>query len=53
VILFPHSASYSDYSFSLMPVHVAQEAGRILSGKWPLNPVNGNIKPRVKLVKET
>ena len=39
VILSPHSASYSDYSFSLMPINIAREVGRILAGKWPLNPV--------------
>ena len=52
VILLPHSASYSDYSFSLMPINTAKEVGRILAGKWPLNAVNKGIKPRVALVKD-
>ena len=52
VILSPHSASYSDYSFSLMPINIAREVGRILAGKWPLNPVNKGIKPRVTLIKD-
>ena len=51
VIMLPHSASYSDYAFSIAPVNIAQEAGRILSGKWPNNPVNKTVKPRVKLTK--
>ena len=40
VIMLPHSASYSDFAFALAPVNIAQEAGRILSGKLPLNVVN-------------
>jgi D-3-phosphoglycerate dehydrogenase / 2-oxoglutarate reductase len=51
VILFSHSASYSTYAFSIAPISIAKEAGRILSGKWPLNPVNKDITPRVKLIK--
>jgi len=51
VIMLSHSASYSDYAFSIAPISIAQEAGRILSGKWPNNPVNKTVKPRVELVK--
>ena len=51
VIMLSHSASYSTYAFSIAPVSIAKEAGRILSGKWPLNPVNKEVTPRVKLVK--
>jgi phosphoglycerate dehydrogenase-like enzyme len=51
VIMLPHSASYSTYAFSLMPINIAKEAGRIFSGRWPLNPVNKDVKPRVELLK--
>jgi D-3-phosphoglycerate dehydrogenase len=51
VIMLSHSASYSTPAFDLAPVAIAREAGRILSGKWPLNPVNRNITPRVALSK--
>ena len=51
VIVLSHSASYSTYAFDVAPVSIAKEAGRILSGKWPLNPVNKDVKPRVALVK--
>jgi D-3-phosphoglycerate dehydrogenase len=51
VIMLSHSASYSTYAFSIAPINIAKEAGRILSGKWPLNPVNKEVKPRVTLVK--
>ena len=51
VVMLSHSASYSTYAFSIAPISIAKEAGRILSGKWPLNPVNKDITPRVKLVK--
>jgi D-3-phosphoglycerate dehydrogenase len=51
VIMLSHSASYSNYAFSIAPVSIAKEAGRIISGKWPRNPVNKDVKPRVALVK--
>ena len=51
VIMLSHSASYSNYAFSIAPVSIAREAGRIISGKWPRNPVNKDVKPRVALVK--
>jgi D-3-phosphoglycerate dehydrogenase len=52
VIMLPHSASYSDYAFSIAPINIAQEAGRILRGKLPNNVVNKSVKPKVELVKE-
>ena len=51
VILLPHSASYSDVAFSFPPINIARETERILTGKWPLNPVNKDVKPRITLVK--
>ena len=51
VICLPHTASYSDYSFTLPPVVTVREASRIFSGKLPLNAVNKSVKPRVQLVK--
>jgi hypothetical protein len=35
-----------------MPINIAREVGRILAGKWPLNPVNKGIKPKVALIKD-
>jgi hypothetical protein len=49
--MLSHSASYSTPAFDLAPVAIAREAGRILTGKWPVNPVNKNITPRVALTK--
>ena len=51
VIMLSHSASYSDLAFSIAPINIAQEVGRILSGKLPNNIVNKSVKPRVNLVK--
>ena len=51
VILLSHSASYSTYAFEVAPVAIAKEASRILSGKWPLNPVNKDVRTKVALVK--
>ena len=51
VIMLSHSASYSTYAFDVGPIIITKEAGRVLSGKWPLNPVNKEVKPRVKLTK--
>ena len=49
VIVFPHSASYSDYSFTLPPKIMKEEAIRIINGKWPVVTVNGEVKPNVDL----
>lgn len=51
VIMLPHSGSYSDAALDVQPVNPAQEVGRILSGHWPKNPVNRDVKPRVALEK--
>jgi phosphoglycerate dehydrogenase-like enzyme len=51
VIMLSHSASYSDYAFSIAPINIAQEVGRIVSGKLPNNYVNKSVTPRVNLVK--
>lgn len=52
VIILPHTASYSDYAFSLAPQNIVKEAGRVLSGKWPNNVVNKSVKPKFTLVKD-
>jgi len=51
VFVTPHSASYSDAAFSLPPMNTANEAGKILSGRWPNNVVNKSVKPKVELAK--
>jgi len=53
VVVTPHSASYSDVAFKLNRVIVGQEAARVLSGRWPKNPVNKSVKPKINLVKES
>ncbi len=52
VVVTPHSASFSVAAVAVQAVNPSQEAGRVLSGKWPHNPVNPSVKPRVKLTKE-
>ena len=49
VVVVPHSASYSDAAIAEQPVNPAQEVARVLSGKWPNNPVNATVKPKVNL----
>jgi D-3-phosphoglycerate dehydrogenase len=53
VVVTPHDASYSDKAFSLPAKIVLQETVRVLSGRWPKNPVNKSVKPKVNLVKES
>jgi D-3-phosphoglycerate dehydrogenase len=53
VIMLSHSASYSDYAFSIAPINIAQEIGRVLCGKLPNNVVNKSVKSKVELVKRT
>jgi len=53
VTVIPHSGSYSDVAFGLLPKIVGQEAARVLSGRWPNNPVNKSVKPKTNLVKES
>ncbi|MFC1993392.1 C-terminal binding protein [Chloroflexota bacterium] len=50
VVVFPHSASYSDAAFKRLRASVGQEAVRVLSGRWPKNLVNKMVKPKVDLL---
>jgi D-3-phosphoglycerate dehydrogenase / 2-oxoglutarate reductase len=52
VVVLPHSASYSDVAFKRLRTSVGQEAARVVSGRWPKNVVNKNVKPKIALVKE-
>ena len=52
VIVFPHSASYSDAAFIRLRHSVGQEAARVLSGKWPRNVVNKACRPKYDLKQE-
>ncbi len=52
VVVFPHSASYSDAAFKRLRTSVGQEAARVLSGRWPKNLVNKAVKPKVDLLPE-
>ena len=51
VIVSPHTAGVSEASAKRLKLGVGEEAARVLSGKWPKNWVNKNVKPKVKLVK--
>ncbi len=51
VIAIPHNASYSDAALVQQAINPAQEVARVLSGRWPNNPVNKTVKPKVDLVK--
>jgi len=44
VICLPHTASYSDYSFSLCRSSNGQGSEQIFSGKLPLNAVNKSVQ---------
>jgi len=50
VIATPHSASYCDASFQRLFTNVGEEAARVLSGHWPKNWVNKDVKPKKELV---
>ncbi|MFC1954656.1 C-terminal binding protein [Chloroflexota bacterium] len=50
VIVVPHSASYSDTAVEVNSINPAQEVARVLCGKWPNNPVNETVKPKIHLV---
>ncbi|MFC1936945.1 C-terminal binding protein [Chloroflexota bacterium] len=50
VVAFPHTASYSDAAFKRLRRSVGQEAARVLSGRWPKNVVNKQVKPKVTLL---
>jgi D-3-phosphoglycerate dehydrogenase len=51
VIVLPHTASFSDDAFRRLRTCVGKEAARVLSGYWPENVVNKNVKPKVNLKK--
>lgn len=53
VIVFPHSASFSDEALEVQAVNPSQEVARVLNGHWPRNPVNKTVKPRVALSYES
>jgi phosphoglycerate dehydrogenase-like enzyme len=52
VIVFPHSASFSDEALEVQAVNPSQEVARVLNGHWPRNPVNKTVKPKVELTHE-
>ncbi|MEE8419991.1 MAG: C-terminal binding protein [Dehalococcoidales bacterium] len=52
VIALPHSASFSDASFSRLARSVGQEAARVVGGRWPRNVVNSGVKPKIDLVRD-
>jgi D-3-phosphoglycerate dehydrogenase len=52
VVVLPHSASYSDAAFARLRRSVAQEAVRVLSGRWPKHVVNRKVTPKKALKKE-
>ena len=52
VIVLPHSASYSDAALEVQPINPAEEVARVLSGRWPKNPVNPTAKPKFNLTKD-
>lgn len=49
VVVFPHSASYSDYSFTKPTKIMMKEAIRVLNGKWPVATIDRTVKPKVNL----
>ena len=52
VIVLPHTASFSDDAFCRLRTCVGQEAARVLSGRWPKNVVNKEVKPKIDLKRE-
>lgn len=52
VVVAPHSASYSDASFSLLRRRVGEAAASVARGRWPRSVVNPTVKPKVQLRKE-
>lgn len=51
VVAIPHTASYSSAALDIQPINPAQEAARVLNGRWPKNVVNKTVKPKIKLAK--
>lgn len=41
-----HTASSSDAAFRALRIRVGGEVARVLSGRWPLCPLNRGVKPR-------
>ena len=52
VVLTPHYAVHTSTAMKRLRVSVAQEAARVLTGKWPRHWVNKGVKPKVPLAKE-
>ncbi|MFC2012739.1 C-terminal binding protein [Chloroflexota bacterium] len=52
VVVTPHTASYSDVSFSLLRRRVGEAAANVLNGRWPRSVVNKDVKPKINLVGE-
>jgi len=50
VTVTPHCASATCSAMNRLKISVAQEAARVLTGKWPKNVVNKSVKPKVTLV---
>ncbi len=50
VILTPHYAVHTSTAMKRLRLSVAQEAARVLTGKWPRHWVNKGVKPKGKLV---
>jgi len=51
VVVTPHNAGWSDAAGQRARLWVGQEAVRVLTGRWPKNWVNKDVKPKVKLAK--
>ncbi len=49
VVITPHCAGNSYTSRKLRRRMVGQEAARVLSGRWPKNVVNKDVKPKINL----
>jgi len=52
VVLTPHYAVHTSTAMKRLRLSVAQEAARVLTGKWPRHWVNKGVKPKVPLAKE-
>ncbi|MBI2863832.1 MAG: C-terminal binding protein [Chloroflexi bacterium] len=48
-IATPHMASYSDAAFADLRLRVAKEVCRVLTGHWPANLVNVDVRSRLSL----
>lgn len=51
VITIPHTASYSDAAVKTAPASVGKQAAALLSGRWPRNIINKDVKPKIPLKK--